>query len=170
MNHVTTVTEGGSRAGAARATPRSLYRVLAIAESITWTMLIVGMVLKYAAGLPIAVLIGGSIHGLVFIAYALTAGLVGVNQRWTPRRITAAVATAIVPYATIPFDRHLERRNLLDGDWRRTATDDPRDHTVVNRLLRWFLARPILLAAAFIVALAAIMTTLLIVGPPGSWK
>lgn len=153
-----------------RSTPRSVYRMAAIAETVTWTILIIGMALKYAADLPVAVLIGGSIHGLVFITYALTAGIVGVNQRWAARRITAAVATAIVPYATIPFDRYLERRNLLDGNWRRTQTDDPRDGSVMNRLLRWFLARPLLLAITFAVAVAAIMTTMLIIGPPGGWS
>lgn len=158
------------RTEVSRSTPRSVYRMVAIAETVTWTLLIIGMVLKYAADLPIAVLIGGSIHGLVFITYALTAGIVGVNQRWAARRITAAVATAIVPYATIPFDRHLERKNLLDGHWRRTQTDDPRDRSVMNRLLRWFLARPLLLAITFGVAVAAIMTTMLIIGPPGGWN
>ena len=109
-----------------RVPPRTFYRIVAIAEAVTWTLLIAGMLLKYVAdagGLP--VLIGGSLHGFVFITYALTAVLVGVNQRWSVKQIVAAVATAIVPYATIPFDRRLDRRGLLDGDWRHTATDDP---------------------------------------------
>lgn len=170
MTRPETVTTGRKGTDVGRASPGALYRKAAIAETITWTILIVGMVFKYGAGWPIAVLIGGSIHGLVFITYALTAGIVGINQRWTARRITAAVAVAIVPYATIPFDRHLDRKNLLDGDWRRTPTDDPRDHTVAERLLRFFLARPLLSAIAFAVMVAAIMTTLLIIGPPGGGK
>src|SRR5699024_6417734 len=155
---------------AGRITPRSFYRVVAIAEAVTWTGLIAGMILKYGFDLPIAVLIAGSVHGLVFITYALTAGFVGVNQYWPLSRIAVAVATAVIPYVTIPFDRYLERRNLLDGDWRRTATDDPLDHTLARRLLRWFLARPVVLAAAFVVAVIVIMTALLIIGPPGGWN
>jgi hypothetical protein len=77
------------------------------------------------------------------------------------------VSTAVVPYATIPFDRWLERRTLLDGGWRREATDDPRDHTVVSRLLRVGLARPLLLASVLVVGLVAVFTTLLVMGPPG---
>lgn len=153
-----------------RITPRSFYRFVAIAEAVTWTLLILGMVGKYGLDMPVAVLIGGSIHGFVFISYALTAGLVGVNQRWSPGRIAFAVATAIIPYATIPFDRHLERRQLLDGDWRSTATDDPRDHTRTSRLLRWFLARPVLLSVVFVVGIIVIMTVMLIIGPPGGWN
>jgi integral membrane protein len=129
------------------------------------------MLLKYVL-LPgelgdLAVRIGGFAHGFVFIAYGMTAVLVGVNQRWSLRLIAAAVGTAVVPYATIPFDRSLERRGRLDGDWRRTATNDPRDRTWVNVLLRVMLNRPILLGALFVVGLVSIMATLLVVGPPG---
>ncbi|MCX7522951.1 DUF3817 domain-containing protein [Microbacterium sp. STN6] len=152
-------------------TPRLFYRVLAIAEAVTWTLLIAGMLLKYVAGLgSLPVLIGGSIHGLVFITYALTAVLVGVNQRWRVPTIVLAVASAIVPYATIPFDVAMDRRGALDGEWHREASDDPRDQTWVRRLLRWFLTHPATLITLFVVAVIAIMTALLIVGPPGGWK
>ena len=151
--------------------PRLFYRTVAIAEAVTWTLLIGGMLLKYVL-LPgetgdLALRIGGFLHGLVFIAYGMTAVLVGVNQRWSPRLIVAAVATAIVPYATIPFDRLLERRGRLDGDWRHTITSDPRDHTWVSVVLRWMLNRPILLGTLFVVGLVSIMATLLVIGPPG---
>jgi integral membrane protein len=115
----------------------------------------------------LAVRIGGFAHGFVFIAYGMTAVLVGVNQRWSVRLIAAAMGTAVLPYATIPFDRFLERRDRLDGTWRRTATSDPRDGSWVNVLLRVMLNRPILLGALFVVGLVSIMATLLIVGPPG---
>lgn len=150
--------------------PRRFYKIVAIAEAITWTLLIAGMVLKYGFHVDVAVLIGGSIHGFVFITYALTAVLVGVNQHWPIKQIVFAVITAIVPYATIPFDRWLERKELLEGEWRHTATDDPRDHTWVGRLLRWFLNHPAILVALFIVGIVTIMTVLLIIGPPGGWQ
>lgn len=150
--------------------PRQFYRIVSVAEAVTWTLLIIGMVLKYGFHLDIAVLIGGSIHGLVFVTYAGTALLVGVNQRWPVKLVVGAVLTAIVPYATIPFDRWLERRELLEGDWRTTATDDPRDHTWISRLLRWMLNHPVVLVTVFLLAVLAIVTTLLIIGPPGGWK
>jgi len=49
------------------------------------------------------------------------------------------------------------------------ATDDPRDHTWISRLLRWFLNRPAILVAVFAVAVVAIVTVLLVLGPPGGW-
>lgn len=148
--------------------PRSLYRFVSIAEAITWSLLIIGMLLKYVvqAG-EWGVQIGGFLHGLVFIAYGMTAVFVGVNQRWTARLIAFACLTAIIPFATIPFDRALERRGALDGRWRHTRTSDPRDHTRLSALLRWMLARPVLLVGIMGVALVAIMATLLTIGPPG---
>lgn len=154
-----------------RVTPRSFYRTVAIAESVTWTLLITGMLLKYLGGLgTLPVVIGGSIHGFVFITYALTAVLVGVNQRWSVRQIVFAVATAIVPYATIPFDRTLVRNGRLEGDWHREASDDPSDATWIRRLLRWFINHPVILVAVFVMGIIVIMSALLIVGPPGGWS
>ncbi|TFC90627.1 MULTISPECIES: DUF3817 domain-containing protein [Cryobacterium] len=148
--------------------PRVFYRTIAIAEAVTWTLLIGGMLLKYVAdagGTPVR--IAGSLHGFVFISYALTAVLVGLNQRWPVRLMVLAVITAIVPYATVPFDIRLDRTGRLDGDWRRVATDDPRDNTWVGRLLRWMLNRPVVLIGGFAVAAVVIMTVMLSLGPPG---
>lgn len=152
------------------ATPRSLYRALALAEMATWTLLILGMVLKYAVKLgdwPVQV--AGMVHGIVFVSYAVTAALVGVNQRWPLTRVAAAVATAVVPYATYPFDRWLERRGDLEGAWRREPTDDPRDHTWASRALRVLLAHPVALGAGMVAAVAVIVSVLLILGPPTEW-
>jgi len=154
----------------ARITPRSFYRVVAIAEAVTWTLLIAGLLLKYVfdAG-DVGVRVGGSIHGFVFLAYAATAVLVGVNQHWKIGLIALGVVTAIVPYATIPFDRWLEKNGKLEGAWRAEATDDPRDHTWISRLLRWFLAHPFVLAALLIVGVVVVFVVLVSLGPPGEW-
>jgi integral membrane protein len=148
-------------------TPRLLYRILAVAEAITWTLLITGMVLKYAVGVgDWPVVVAGSIHGFVFIAYAITAALVGVNQRWRLPLIVLAVATAVVPYATIPFDLWADRTGRLDGGWRTTATEDPRDHTWFGRLFRWMLTHVAVLATSLAVLAVVIMAALLAIGPP----
>lgn len=147
--------------------PERLFRTLALAEAVTWTILIVALILKYAAGVDAAVLVGGSIHGFVFLAYAFSAVLVGVNQRWGLGLIAFAVLAAIVPYATVPVERRLVRRGRLGGDWRREASDHPDDAGPVDRMLRWFLARPVLLTVAAVAGIALVFTALLIVGPPG---
>ena len=147
--------------------PKRLFRTLAFAEAVTWTILIVAMILKYGAGLDAAVLVGGSIHGFVFLAYAFAAVLVGVNQRWSVGLIGFAVVTAIVPYATVPFELWLVGRGRLEGDWRHEPTEHPADASWVNRMLRWFLARPLLLTVLAVVGIATVFTALLVIGPPG---
>ena len=148
--------------------PRLFYRILAVAEAVTWTLLIGGLLMKYVWDLgDVGVRVGGTVHGFVFLAYAMTAVLVGVNQRWSIPLIALGVVTAIVPYATIPFDLWADRSGRLDGPWRRTETEDPRDRNWVNRTLRWFLNHPLTLIVLFVVALGTIFATLLILGPPG---
>jgi integral membrane protein len=95
-------------------TPRKLYKTLAFAEGVTWTLLIAGLVIRAAVGAPPLLLtIVGGIHGLVFLAYGVSSALVGVNQRWGFWRTALAVVLAIVPYATIPFERVVEKRSSL---------------------------------------------------------
>lgn len=151
-------------------TPKRLFRLLAIAEAITWTILIIGLIMRATLSLDWAVLVGGSIHGFVFLAYAFVALLVGVNQRWPIGLTALGVLFAIVPFATIPFELRMLRDGRLEGGWRREATDHPADGTVINRMLRWFLARPLLLTILSVLGIAAVFTILLIIGPPGGRK
>ena len=148
-------------------TPRGLYRAAALAETITWSLLILGLVLKYGAGLDLAVTVSGGIHGFVFLAYAAIALLVGLNQRWPLWLIALAVATAVVPFATIPFERWLERNNRLEGGWRTEASADPRDAGWLDTTVRWMLRHPVLLMALAALAVVAVFAALLLAGPPG---
>ena len=147
--------------------PKRLFRTLAFAEAVTWTGLIMALILKYAAGFDGALFPAGAVHGFVFLGYAFTAVLVGVNQRWNVGRIAFAVLTAIVPYATVPFEAWLVRKGHLEGGWRLEPGDHPADENWVNRVLRWFLARPILLTVVAVVGIAAVFSALLVIGPPG---
>lgn len=152
------------------AKPKDLFVVFAIAEAITWTLLILGLLAKaFTSIAPIVVTVIGGIHGLVFLGYGVTAALVGVNQRWRTGKIILGIALAIVPYATIPFERIQLKKETLEGEWRTTATDHPKDNTWFDRLFRWFINRPVLLVLALLLVVAAIFATLLLVGPPDRW-
>ncbi|MFM1796164.1 MAG: hypothetical protein RLZZ340_841, partial [Actinomycetota bacterium] len=105
----------------------------------------------------------------MFLGYAVIASLVGVNNRWHVGRIVLGVALAIVPFATLPFERNVEDKGLLAGNWRREASTDPRDNNWFDRLFRWFLNRPALLAVTMLLVVSAIFATLLVIGPPGGW-
>ena len=63
--------------------PKRLFSILAIAEAVTWTMLIIGMVLKYGTQTTeLGVRIGGGVHGFVFLAYCVVTVLVATSERW----------------------------------------------------------------------------------------
>jgi integral membrane protein len=148
-------------------TPLTLFRALAIAEAVSWTLLIAGLILRATADLPLAVTIGGGIHGFVFLAYGATAVLVALNQRWSLGPTVVAIVSAVIPYATVPTEVWLKRTGRLRGEWRLEASDDPRDRRPLDRLLRFFLRRPWVLGILILVAVALIFVVLLVVGPPG---
>ncbi|MFV0373606.1 DUF3817 domain-containing protein [Microbacterium sp.] len=145
-------------------TPSTLFRVLAIAEVFSWSLLILGLVLRATAGWDLAVTIGGGIHGFVFLSYGATAILVALNNRWRFGPAALAVMSAVVPYATVPAEIWLRRRGLLGGQWRRESTGDDRWY---DPLMRWFLHRPWVLAVLIAVAVIALYAVLLTLGPPG---
>ncbi|SMH44814.1 integral membrane protein [Rathayibacter oskolensis] len=149
-------------------TPRRLFRLMSIVEAVTWTLLLLAMLLKYVVGVgdwPVSA--AGPIHGFAFLAYGAAALVLAVNQRWSAGATLLALASAVVPYATVPLERGFERRGLLEGPWRREAGSDPRDRRILGRLLRWALGRPVLAGALVLAAVAAVFTALLVVGPPG---
>lgn len=153
-----------------RKSPEFLFKLFAIAEALTWTMLIFGLLMRAIMGFPQLLLtVIGGIHGAVFLTYAVIAALVGVNNRWGFWRIALGVALAIVPYATIPFEKKMDASGRLKGSWRREHSGHPGDDHWFDRLYRWFLNRPALLAATLVLVVVAIFATLLILGPPGGW-
>ncbi|MCC5674720.1 DUF3817 domain-containing protein [Kocuria rhizophila] len=111
--------------------PRKLYRTAATAEAVTWALLILGMLAKYvlhAGDLPVRV--GGGIHGFVFLSYCVATVVVWTDRRWPASTGVVGLLLSIVPFATVPFERHVERRGLLADSWRvapagrSTAHDD----------------------------------------------
>ncbi|BDI22886.1 DUF3817 domain-containing protein [Herbiconiux sp. L3-i23] len=149
-------------------TPLRLFRAAAIAEAVTWALLIAGMLQKYVfrAG-DWGVSIGGALHGFVFLAFVVIVVVVAINQRWSAGRAIVALASAVVPFASIPAEVRFVRAGALDGGWRTETSDDPRDGSLADRLLRWWLRRPRLLAVVAGVVVVAAFAALLVVGPPG---
>lgn len=146
--------------------PHLLFRTMAIAEAVSWTLLIGGMVLRATAELDIAVTIGGGIHGFVFLAYAVTAVLVSKNQRLGPWPTSVAVISAVIPYATIPADQWLTRTGRLTGPWRRHRTDDLRDASWHDRLFRTVVRHPVISCLVLLLGVVVAYLVLLALGSP----
>ncbi|WP_232547294.1 DUF3817 domain-containing protein [Propioniciclava soli] len=150
--------------------PRTLYGLLALAEMVTWTLLLAGMAGKYLLRLgelgDLGVRIGGSLHGFVFLSYCLVTVLVAVDQRWPLRDLVVGLLSAVVPYATLPFERSADRRGLLAATWRlRSEQPAGAAEGTVAAALR----RPLLAAALALVVVSVVFALLLAAGPPTQW-
>jgi integral membrane protein len=145
-------------------TPDRLFRRLAVTEAITWALLLAGMFLKYVTETTeLGVRIFGMAHGIAFVAYCVTTVVVAVDQRWSFRRALAALACAVPPFATVPFDRYAERRRWLASSWR-LAGESPTGR--LDAPVAWLLHDPLRGVVAGLVAVAALTGLALVVGPP----
>jgi integral membrane protein len=76
---------------------KALYWV-AIAETISWIGLILGMVMKYGFEEETLVSIFGRVHGFLFLAYVALALLCHVEYRWAIKRTLIVLIAAIPPF------------------------------------------------------------------------
>ena len=144
--------------------PLLLFRRVAIAEAVTWALLLTGMFLKYVTDTTeLGVRIFGMAHGIVFIAYCLTTVVVAVDQRWSRGRLLVGLAASVPPFVTIAFDRYAERRGMLATSWRLVA-EAPSGP--VEPAVAWLLRHPVRGAAAGVLGVAALTGVALLVGPP----
>jgi integral membrane protein len=86
------------------------FRKAAIAEGISFLVLLgIAMPLKYLAKIPVAVLIAGSIHGLLFITFIVlaweTKNKYNKNGRWMGKAFLAS----ILPFGTIIMDKQWKK-------------------------------------------------------------
>ena len=138
--------------------PQTLFRRLAVAEAVTWALLLTGMVLKYVTRTTeLGVEVFGMVHGVVFVA---------VNQRWSATTTLTGLAAAIPPFATVWFERRVERRGLLTGPWRLAPGGTDRARGPLERTQAWMLRRPATAVVVAVVAVAVLTAAALVVGPP----
>ncbi len=81
------------------------FRLVALAEAISWVGLLIGMYFKYLAPTrtEIGVKIFGMAHGLVFLAFLLTALLAGIAFKWRLWTWLLALLGSIVPLGSVIF-------------------------------------------------------------------
>ncbi len=144
--------------------PRALFRSFALAEMFTWAGLISAIVLR-AMDVVNLVPIAGGIHGFVFLCYSVTTVFVWVNQRWRPSIGLAGLLCAVVPFATVPFDRWVDRHGLLKGHWRLAPGGDA-PVGFIEHLQAFVLRRPILSVVLLLALVTAVFVALLWLGPP----
>ncbi len=146
-------------------TPRTLYRRIALAEVVTWALLLLGMVLKYVTRTTdLGVKVFGLAHGVVFIAFCLVTVLLWVNQRWTRPRGAARPAQrgAALPHRLVGASARAPRApRRVAGASAATATPRPTRPSASSPAL---LARPMVAVGVGIVAVLALTGVALLVG------
>jgi integral membrane protein len=93
------------------------FRIVAMAEAVSWVGLLVGMYFKYL-GTPrteIGVKVFGMAHGLIFIAFVVTTSLAAITFRWSAKTCLLALLASIVPLASVIFLIWVDRTGRLAG-------------------------------------------------------
>lgn len=122
-------------------TPAKRFRLVAVAEAITWAILLVAMVVKRVNDDDEAIAKPGMIHGVVFVIFVVVALITAVQLKWNAvkwelplgsRRIgipivtLLALASSIPPFGTIVFEWWARRNGhlaeLSEGRSSRRAT------------------------------------------------
>ncbi len=81
------------------------FRLVALAEAVSWVGLLVGMYFKYL-GSPrteVGVKVFGMVHGLIFIAFVVTGLLVGIALKWRVGTWLLALLASVVPLCSVIF-------------------------------------------------------------------
>lgn len=82
------------------------FRSVAIAEGWSFLILLgIAMPLKYLADMPLAVKYVGWAHGLLFIAYWVTAVPLFSRLKWDLERIAGLALASILPFGTFVMER-----------------------------------------------------------------
>lgn len=151
--------------GKAAMSPKKLFSLFAFAEMVTWALLLSGMFLRYVTQTTeMGVRIFGPIHGFVFLTYVVVTIAVAIDRRWPRGTAVLGVLSAIPPFMTVPFERHVLRRGLLDGGWQVHEGTAPA--TAAEKALGWAVRNVVLAAGVALLAVIALFTFLLWLGPP----
>ncbi|MBI3692677.1 MAG: DUF3817 domain-containing protein [Mycolicibacterium aromaticivorans] len=105
------------------------FRLVALAEAVSWVGLLVGMYFKYL-GSPrteIGVKVFGMAHGVVFIAFVITALMAGIAYKWGVVTWLLALLGSIVPLGSVIFLIWADRTAKLGPKLAPAASGQPLD-------------------------------------------
>jgi integral membrane protein len=97
-------------------TAATAFRIVAVAEALSWLGLLAGMYVKHVAQTSeLGVQVFGPIHGGIFLAYVLVALVAGRVLRWNARTTLLALAASVPPLVTVVVERWASRTGRLPG-------------------------------------------------------
>lgn len=145
--------------------PRLLFRTFAFAEVVTWAGLITSLILRATGVVEEGTSIAGGVHGFVFLCYSVTTVFVWINQRWRPGVGLIGLVSAVIPFATVPFELWVDKRHMLAGGWR-LAPGGEAPRGFVEHVQAWILRHLVLSIVAIVLLIIVVFLVLLWLGPP----
>ncbi len=95
-------------------TAATAFRVVAVAEALSWIGLLIGMYVKYVPETTeLGVKVFGPVHGGIFVAYVVLALVAARVLRWSVGTTLLALLASIPPLATVWFERRATRTRQL---------------------------------------------------------
>jgi integral membrane protein len=95
-------------------TVATAFRVVAVAEALSWIGLLAGMFVKYVPRTSeLGVQVFGPIHGGIFLAYVVVALVAARVLRWNAATTLLALVASVPPLATVWFERRATRLGQL---------------------------------------------------------
>jgi integral membrane protein len=108
--------DSGSIEGVTPRTAATVFRIVAVAEALSWVGLLAGMFVKRVlVSSELGVQVFGPIHGAVFVAYVVVALVAARALRWDARTTVLALVASVPPLATLWLERWASRRGSLPG-------------------------------------------------------
>ena len=83
------------------------FRWVAIAEAISYLLLIIGMVGKYGFDQEVGVTVMGPIHSFLFIAYVIMVFVVWPQVKWSIGQVVVAILMSAIPLGTLWVERKM---------------------------------------------------------------
>lgn len=85
-----------------------LYRIIALAEAVGWSLLIAGIAIQHTHW-PVhqyAVPIAGQLHGTIFLIYYAVNIVIYGSLRWSRTKMFLALASGVPPFGTLVFEQY----------------------------------------------------------------
>src|SRR4051794_4866977 len=90
------------------------FRAVAVAEAVSWVLLLAGMFVKWVLRTSeLGVQLAGPVHGAVFVGYVLVSLVAWRVLGWTPRTAVLALIASVPPLCTVVFERWARRTGRL---------------------------------------------------------
>jgi len=87
--------------------------MIALAEGTSFLILLfIAMPMKYFMGMPLAVRVVGSIHGLLFLLYVARLVSLRTTYEWDNKFSLQAFIASILPFGTFLFDKYLSEKEV----------------------------------------------------------